>query len=478
MSSIYSFKRKLYYDTEKSIENTSVTFLLGPRKCGKTVCLQQINEAYSQSEYYNIKNMTENEAAVLYNQILNDINNSVDKIYLIDEVTYFDVPEKVIANIAFAAGGNNERKTKVVFAGSQSIALEAWANRAFAGNAKFIYGEFLTYSEWLEYNNTDEVSAKTYNDFLYGVKSFYKDFITLDQYLKGCLEETIQSNLKTSNVIPHNECNKLNVNILKNVLYAALLAQEDTPSINTFFDRYKILREIRTFMSEPYQAIGSEEVKNRIDNIFAERLASYSSTDMQTFRQALIFLYKCGLITLTNISAETSNYEKVIDIYMDMCNDYDPKIDNKEKLFRDVNISIKYPMFYVEILKEILQEYMPPELTGTMLGGVVECHARGLLPQSNHYEYRNNGREIDYVNYSNAIAVEFTIRNKKNEETAFNDLPYYYTNILLTKDVTSDNEDITRIPYYEFIYELSKDSSYGFLRKFPMKDHTFDNSKK
>ncbi|MBQ9531633.1 MAG: AAA family ATPase [Eubacterium sp.] len=478
MSNVFSFKRKLYYDTLNAVDQTSAVFLLGPRKCGKTVCLQQINDTHANSEYYNIKNISLDDANALYNRIIKDINNSIDRLYLIDEVTYFDLPEKVIANIAFALGGNNENKTKVVFAGSQSIALEAWANRAFAGNAKLIYGEFLSYSEWLKYKNIEEVSAKTYNDFLYETKSFNTGFVTLDDYLKGCLEETVQSNLKTSNVILHNECNKLDENILKNVLYAALIAQEDRPTINNFFDRNKLLREIRSFMNEAYQSIGSEQVQQRIDRIFADRLSSYSTKDIDTLRQALVFLYRCDLITLSYVSPENSKFENIIDVYKDLCDYYDPKINNKEKLFRDVNISIKYPMFYVEILKEVLQEYMPKELNGTMLGGIVECHARGLLPQKDQYEYHNNGREIDYVNYSKAIAVEFTIRNKSNKETAFNDLPYDFTNILLTKDIDlqiADNNNIIRIPYYKFIYELSNDPDY--LNKIPLPNCGLNNTK-
>ena len=33
----YPFKRNFYYDIEKAIDKSSIVFLLGPRKCGKTV---------------------------------------------------------------------------------------------------------------------------------------------------------------------------------------------------------------------------------------------------------------------------------------------------------------------------------------------------------------------------------------------------------------------------------------------------------
>ena len=38
----YKFKRDIYRDIKMSIVNNVVTFLLGPRKCGKTICLKQI----------------------------------------------------------------------------------------------------------------------------------------------------------------------------------------------------------------------------------------------------------------------------------------------------------------------------------------------------------------------------------------------------------------------------------------------------
>ena len=40
----YSFFRDFFYDVKSSIEKNAVTFILGPRKCGKTVCLKQLDE--------------------------------------------------------------------------------------------------------------------------------------------------------------------------------------------------------------------------------------------------------------------------------------------------------------------------------------------------------------------------------------------------------------------------------------------------
>lgn len=55
----YPFKRNFYYDIEKAIEKSNVVFLLGPRKCGKTVALLQLEKSRSNVKYYNFKTLTQ-----------------------------------------------------------------------------------------------------------------------------------------------------------------------------------------------------------------------------------------------------------------------------------------------------------------------------------------------------------------------------------------------------------------------------------
>ena len=113
-------------------------------------------------------------------------------------------------------------------------------------------------------------------------------------------------------------------------------------------------------------------------------------------------------------------------------------------------------MFYVEILKEVLQENMPKEIRGDILGGIVECHVRGVLTQKCCYEYQCNGREVDYVDYANQMAIEISVRNKRGNELCFSDLPDAFTKILLTKDQDFvESDGLVRIPYYKFLFENS-----------------------
>lgn len=460
MAGKYKFKRSFYFDAEQSVERHKATFLLGPRKCGKTVCMEQLAEHFENARYYDLKRMDEDAGVDLVDEIIDSIRRSEKKIYLVDEATCFIFPEKAVAAIAAEFSACGPCNTRVVFAGSQSVALEAWGSRAFAGNAMFIYTDFLSYPEWLAFRGISEVSERTYNQFISGTREFYSDFISLDQYLKGCLEETIQSNYKTSNIIFHNECDALDVQTLKNILYAALIAQSDRPSLQNFFDKEALLKKIRFSLKEAYRAAGSDTVRSRIDDIFSKRITAYSSTDFETLKQGYIFLQKCGLVTLTYVSPETRDFETIVDVPKDLCRWEGNKIRSKNDLFGRVNICIRYPMFYVEILKEVLGEHFPSAIKGDILGGIVECQTRGILPQEFSYEYHGKaGREeheVDYVNYAERRAVEISVRNKSAGELFFDDLPEDFSRILLTKDQDYTKQDgLVRIPYYRFIFDHS-----------------------
>lgn len=143
----YTFRRHFYYEVEKSVNDNHVTILLGPRKCGKTVCLKQLAAELQNAAYYDLKRMDEDDGIELRDMIIDSIHADEKKIYLIDEVTYFLFPEKTIAAIAGEMFSCRNTNTRVVFAGSQSVALEVWANRAFAGNAVLIHTDFLAYPE-------------------------------------------------------------------------------------------------------------------------------------------------------------------------------------------------------------------------------------------------------------------------------------------------------------------------------------------
>jgi len=454
----YDFLRDFYYLMNDSIKENSVTFLLGTRKCGKTVCLHQLERNIEHTKYVDFKTVPiTDKQADIFNNILDSINKNEGVIYLLDEITYVENAEGRICEIANALAETDNTKTKLVFTGSQSVALNAWADRAFAGNANKISVDFLTYSEFLRYKGLTEHTPETYNQFLYEVADFYK-FTSLENYLKGCIEETIVSNAKASNCIFDNECNLIQdkVDLLVNICYQTMFTLHNNVTSNTFFKNNKLRDTIIGTFHETCKKLGNESIASRIENSFIGGYSNIKSQDLDTLRQAFVFLKKCGLISITPIAREL---DSVPDVYRSMKlgkND----INCKTHLFEKFNITIDHPMFYVQILKDILKEEMPSQLSGTLLGSIVECHVRGLLP--NGFEYKTtidkNGIEteceIDYINLSDNLAVELTI--SVNHGKNFEILPNYMKNICLTRNENKTHNGIQYVDYCSYLFELSQ----------------------
>ncbi len=210
----YHFKRDFYYEIENALKKTNVIFLLGPRKCGKTVALLQLKQNIPKTQYYNFKTMSDEESMDLFDNIRQAMAEDLERIYLLDEITYAFFPEREINEIALQLSERPCSNTKIVFTGSQSVALEVWGNRAFCGNAAFIRTDFLSYNEWLSYKGLSKSTEENYNRFLYEIDEFY-GFVSIEDYLRGCLEETIISNQNTDNVLLGNECYLLDVENIK-----------------------------------------------------------------------------------------------------------------------------------------------------------------------------------------------------------------------------------------------------------------------
>lgn len=86
----YEFKRSFYYEAEEAIKNSHITFLLGPRMCGKTVCMHQLKAAVTNAVYVDMKADfdSDEQRREFVNQALEDIADDKDIVYLIDEATY------------------------------------------------------------------------------------------------------------------------------------------------------------------------------------------------------------------------------------------------------------------------------------------------------------------------------------------------------------------------------------------------------
>ena len=454
----YEFKRDFYNLVVDSIKSSSVTFLLGTRKCGKTVCLHQIEENMVHSKYIDFKIITGMDKQIdEFRNILESISHNENTIYLLDEITYVENAEARICEIANALTESDNQNTKIVFTGSQSVALNTWADRAFAGNAGKISVDFLTYSEFLRYKGLKEHTPDTYNQFLYEVADFYK-FRSIEDYLRGCMEETIISNAKASNCIFDNDCDLIQdkVDLLINICYQTMFTLHNNVTSDTFFKSDKLKDTIIGTFHETCKKIGNDSIASKIENSFIGGYSNIKSQDLDTLKQAFVFLKKCGLISITPIAREL---DSVPDVYRCMKLEKGD-IDCKKDLFKKFNITINHPMFYVQILKDVLKEDMPTQLSGMLLGSIVECHARGLLPDG--FEYKTNidkngietECEVDYVNLTNNLAVEFTISAKHNKN--FEILPDHIKNICLTRNNNEFHNGIHYVDYCSYLFELSK----------------------
>lgn len=480
----YPFRRDFYYAVDKTIKENTFSFLLGPRKCGKTVCMKQLLRDYSRSgikvKYVDFKTLNTNAQYDVLGDIYRSLESDEPKIYLLDEITHLENAELNICTIASETADLNIKNTKIIFTGSQSVTLRTWADRAFGGFAGYIYADFLSYPEYLKYKNIPDISEESYLDFLYNVADFY-ELPSLEKYLKGCLEETIVSNRNTANYVINSECDLLtnNENTLINICYQTLFSLHNQTSYETFMEGNRLVKDIPAYFKKVCKELSDNDIAERIQKSFIHNYTAIQSTNNEVLRQAIMFLRRCDLITVTPIATDLRNIPTVPEFFVRRLGRI-----IKNDLFNEYNITINYPMFYIRILQDVLREDMPSpkDLPRDLLGSIVECQARGLLPDGFEMrkEVKENGRyvtkEIDYVNLVNATAVEFTISPKHGN--AFFMLPDNWDCecILLTKDKYDSESLIKKIPYYEYLYQLGGEEYAEKIRAIHQ-NNTYDTKK-
>ena len=471
MSKKYPFKRDFYEDVVGSIKKNKATFVLGPRKCGKTVCLLQVRDACGSAEYVDFKGKTEQKSMEVLSRIQKSIEKDEGKVYLLDEITYAPNPEKYICEIAYLFTENNSRNTRVAFSGSQSLALDKWGHIAFCGSAGFIRADFLSYAEYLRYKNVEKPSEESYERFLYETPEFL-GFDSMREYLQGCLDETALSNLKTSNYLYGNDCDLLDADILLEVCYATLFTLHNHVTSTTFAKGDYLKTDIGFYFGKVCEEL---DLDKRIQDSFVGKYKSFRKRDWQTLEQAFLFLRNCGLITVTPVVGDLENIPDMERDFKLIAHGGDTRTHFKNGLFRDFNMCISYPAFYVAILRDILKERMPDRLPNGLLGSIVECHIRGMLPERFSAEFHDyNDNEIDYVNTVDQTAIEITVSNKPTSKTHFDLLPEDYRKILLTKDRDDNVQGVRRIPYYEFLASGADYNAYTKGSVVQSTEHAFE----
>lgn len=452
-SNKYDFKRSFYFEAEKSAKNNHITFILGARKCGKTVCIKQLAASLPNAVYADMKADfdTDEQRRKFTNRILDDIRNDKEATYLIDEATYMALPDKEISKIAGAFGDVINKNTKIVFTGSQSNALEFWGHIACGGNAAFIRTGFLSYPEWLAYRGTTEVSEKTYLDFLLNVRDFYDCFENTKEYLQGCLDETVISNRKAVEYIVGNSVDELDAEMLLDVLYASLVNLHNHAKYETFANANQFAEMLAHYFGKELDGIEAEKQQESITEIIGGRYKHFKAMSALDCKTAMQFLSNCGLITLTYVSDELTADPYIASKFLKETNE----LYRKPQIFARFNLTINYPMFHIDLIENVLKDKMVTELPRDLLGSIVECHVRSLLPTNGCFEYLDSkGVEIDYVSIEGR-AIEMSVSDKRMRNVNLDILPDDYKKILLTKSLTEEVNGVKRIPYYQFIYDNS-----------------------
>ena len=453
----HKFKRYFYSKLKETVEEKKFAVLTGPRKCGKTVALEQLHEEYPSSEYINFRDYEGNIDKIyeIYEKIENSILNHDNSIYLFDEYTHAEKPEAEMNKIALAFSKIENNNVTIIFTGSDSTSLENWATRTFSSQIKIIETNFINYAEWLDYKMINTVSEETYKQFVLEVSDFYH-FEDMKTYLKSCLDETITSNAHIDRYNFLTDIDNVTEDSLLNLCYSTLYSLHNSMTVQKFYQKDRLHRDLGHLYTKEKKKIGNDEFYGRIDKFYQERSYAIRNYDYDEIRQSLVYLSNCGLITFTPFSDDGKNIPNIL-------NDLYKGKGNKENLFKTFNITINYPMFYIAIVKDILKDDMPNDIPDTLLGSIIECHLRGLLSTTGCYEHRevevtdNKTKmyEVDIVNPMKKIGIEISKANKELKKVNLNRLPDDYEKILLTNNVTTELENMNMFTYYDFIYAAS-----------------------
>ena len=290
----YKFRGKLYRDVRKAIAESKITFVTGPAKCGKTVCLKQLAADLPNAVYVNFKTdfSSDEEKSEFMKRIVRDMLDGEETVYLLDDVLQMSHADIEIFRIDGPFSETFNIKTRVVFADSNSKVLEFIAHIGFGGFSAFVRESFLSYPQWLEYRETTEVSEKTYLDFLFNIGDFYKSFKGTKEYLQDYINET--RSLYDSNIrhIIKDDIDGLDVEMLLNVLYAYLIG------INGDIGKFAEMLAVNFGGND----VEEKALQIKIAETLSERRKAFFAMTPYNRKRSMVFLSHLRFITLTFVS--------------------------------------------------------------------------------------------------------------------------------------------------------------------------------
>lgn len=313
------FYRKIFYKCKSFIEDSDKNYaiLTGPRKVGKSTCLKQIKDYYEDSREIisvNFKKVYDKDEQ--WDIIFKICKDNSNTIYLIDEITYLKDYDKAFMWLAEECVGK-ESKIKVIITGSQTLSIRWWSSSAFSINAEYIKTSFIDFEEWLVYK--EKISS--YGEYYDCTEEDYKDYILNSssllkiknnaEYLNSCINETINSSLKSyESIINIENIDESFRTDAPRFLYNVLLTLHNRVNIQTFMKEPKDKMEcIRRFLNK--------EDKLKYDEIIDKSVIYFikktSKLSIDKLKNLLVFLMECDLILVTNCGKE---YNENIYIYI------------------------------------------------------------------------------------------------------------------------------------------------------------------
>lgn len=479
----YTFKRDAYYKLQKVIDEGTyrIIGLTGPRRCGKTIIFKQLKETYGdKAVYINCKQESEDSIDEVFVRIYKD---EPGMIFLLDEVTYIDNFDSYIGAL-----DSELHHATVVVTGSQSAAISRMLSINFASMAYDYRIGFLTFNEYLRFIGKIDLGELRFSqildieslhgisiteqdcyDFVYGGYSFNTAIQGMRSYLKGCLDETVQSCKTSMQGLGNYLVKDIEVSNILTVMYALLFKLHNNVGTDKLMTDGLYRAEKHYLKVEQGIRLNSEVYESTVSSLLKQYYLTATNYDSVLLRKCVAFLRECDLIVFTLHYPEGQSRRKVLQwLNGDLIMSFDD-------VMSICNITFKYPNFVSICLRELsnkIENIMgigkESLLTRGIFGSIIECEVKRYMSAISESRFiydlfressnTESPGEVDYYDPILSLAVEITVKNKSVKDTHFGKFECCRDaiRILLSKDKLDvlDN-GIIRIPYYTFLAVIS-----------------------
>lgn len=431
------FHRKIYHFCDDWIKGTSpkrVLLLTGPRRCGKSTCLTQLG-MQNNVRIYNFKEMTDIDEQ---DEIMCKVCESTDGIFLLDEVTYimnysqfmWQIADSITRNVA--SGIRDTRR--IIITGSQEYALQYASRKMLSAEVEMVHTSFIDFEEWLVwrgrmsvYNQVYTPTNEDFYDYMVNSIEFTKTSDNL-QYIKDCLQETIESEYKTLSspigMIPSGIVSAEEINSVLNTVLISMHNRFNRKKMYTIKDSLLAIKTGNPKMS----AVKVSDISERINVRLSSLSTAKSGLSFKTLCACLVFLQQCDLITITEVTEDVHSRQ-----IEEILRGKEETITSVDAFLAKVNVCVKHPMFYFNLLRELLDNDndLTDKIPSNVYGSAYECVMRGVFSYREHsdfliehvYSSEEYQGEIDLVIPSVKECYEFTVSNTHGIQhlTAFSD---------------------------------------------------------